>query len=259
MSYCGELDHVKGVNNAPGTYLYNSGLRLKEILEERFGLPAAIENDGNAALLAEAKYGVLQGYENAGMIVLGTGIGGAFLLDGRLHTGRHGFAGMLSFCANDLSKPLELDNMAIAYIASHYLTREYLIRSGQASREEFRKGKWELERKPFDGKNFFRLYTEGDETAKGVLKDYTENIAKFIMNLQCVLELEAYAIGGGISAQEALISGIQQEVEKVFEPDLGMLRPAIHRAGFGNDANLIGAALWFKELYRKTDKKSDLR
>ena len=249
VSYCGELDHAQGVIYSPGTYLYNSGLRLKEFLEEHFGLPASVENDGNAALLAEAKFGPLKGYENAGMIVLGTGIGGAFLLDGRLHTGRHGFAGMLSFCANDLSKPQELDNMAIAYVASHYLTREYLIRTGQAAREEFRGGTWELERKPMDGKSFFRLIEEGDAVAQEVLTDYAKNSARFIMSLQCVLELDAYAIGGGVSEQDALIASIQQEVEKVFAPDLGMLQPAIYRAGFGNDANLIGAGLWFETLY----------
>ena len=100
-----------------------------------------------------------------------------------------------------------------------------------------------------DGKSFFRLIEEGDAVAQEVLTDYAKNIARFIMSLQCVLELDAYAIGGGVSEQDALIASIQQEVEKVFAPDLGMLQPAIYRAGFGNDANLIGAGLWFETLY----------
>ena len=88
VSYCGELDHETGLIHSPGTYNYNAELPLGSLLENKFRMPVSVENDGNAAMLAEWRFGALQNCENAAMIVLGTGIGGSFIVDGKLHTGK---------------------------------------------------------------------------------------------------------------------------------------------------------------------------
>ena len=252
VSYCGELDHEKGIIFNPGTYPYNAGLRLKDELEKRTGLPVSVENDGNAAMLAEWKYGGLREYNNAAMIVIGTGIAGSFIIDGKLHTGRYGLSGMLSFCASDLEKPLSLENMAMSSAATRYLIREYLLRKGAEPPSDPECASAVYEGQPFDGMAFFERVAQKDPDAEAVLDAYAGNLARFIMNLHFILELEAVAIAGGVSAQDALMERIQREADRLFG-EKGMMHlpgPDIRRACLGADANLIGAAAWFCESER---------
>lgn len=71
------------------------GLDLRAWFEETFGLPFLLENDARLALLGEYKYGAAQGAQDAVMITLGSGIGGAALLDGHLLQSKHGLAGTI--------------------------------------------------------------------------------------------------------------------------------------------------------------------
>ena len=253
VSYCGELDHETGLIHSPGTYNYNAELPLGSLLENKFRMPVSVENDGNAAMLAEWRFGALQNCENAAMIVLGTGIGGSFIVDGKLHTGKNGFSGMLSFCLTDLEKPVDMNNMAMSSMASRYLIKEFLRSKGAELPDDSEAATAVYEGRPFNGKEFFRLYHEGDQEADRVLTAYAGNVVRFILTLHCILELEAVAIGGGISAQQALLDHIRQEADAVFGPTgLGVLHlpaPRIVRAEFGSDANLVGAALWFLEQH----------
>ena len=68
---------------------------LAQILEEALGVPVVLENDGNAAVLAEATGGVAAGLYHVVMLTLGTGVGGGLLLDGRVYRGAGGGAGEL--------------------------------------------------------------------------------------------------------------------------------------------------------------------
>ena len=60
---------------------------IRSIMEQRFGLPVAIDNDANAAALAEWRVGAARGVESMVMLTLGTGVGGGIVLDGRLYRG----------------------------------------------------------------------------------------------------------------------------------------------------------------------------
>lgn len=69
------------------------GANIKIELERLTGLPVSIENDANAAAIAEHWIGNAQGLENYLCIVLGTGIGGGIVLNGEVFRGAHGMAG----------------------------------------------------------------------------------------------------------------------------------------------------------------------
>src|SRR5438874_8773067 len=64
------------------------GLAFADVMSERLGLPVFVDNDANAAMLAEHRHGVARGARNAMMLTLGTGIGGALLIDGEIYRGR---------------------------------------------------------------------------------------------------------------------------------------------------------------------------
>ena len=81
------------------------GVAVRDVLAERLGLPVAVDNDGNAALLAEWRLGEARRASNAMMLTLGTGIGGGLLVDGRLVYGRRGAAAELGHIIVDADGP----------------------------------------------------------------------------------------------------------------------------------------------------------
>ena len=78
---------------------------LRRQLERRFGVPVMIENDGNAATLAEHRLGAGRGTRHMVMLTLGTGVGGGLILDGRLYRGAVGAAGELGHITIDVDGP----------------------------------------------------------------------------------------------------------------------------------------------------------
>lgn len=85
----------KRILSASGKYTDGPELDLAAWCDETFGLPIALENDANAALLGETAYGCAQGCRDAVLMILGTGVGTAAMMDGRLIRGRHFQAGCL--------------------------------------------------------------------------------------------------------------------------------------------------------------------
>jgi 16S rRNA (cytidine1402-2'-O)-methyltransferase len=81
------------------------GVAVRDVLTERLGLPVAVDNDGNAALLAEWRLGEARGARNAIMLTLGTGIGGGLLVDGRIVYGHRGAAAELGHIIVDADGP----------------------------------------------------------------------------------------------------------------------------------------------------------
>ena len=115
------MDEVKGVGAAFPCYIdYKNGIALesnyimalnnapiKALLEERLGVPVHLENDANAAALAEYKLGAGIGQDNMIYTALATGIGGGLILNGRLYHGTHGMAGEIGhmFVSDSIGYP----------------------------------------------------------------------------------------------------------------------------------------------------------
>jgi glucokinase len=96
FGFCGLVDTVAGrVLSTNAKYDDAPGLDLPGWCRQSFGLPFRIENDARLALLGERHAGAAQGTDDAVMMTLGTGIGGAALIGGRLLRGKHFQAGVL--------------------------------------------------------------------------------------------------------------------------------------------------------------------
>ena len=89
----GPMDAKTGVLTAPPNLPGWYDVPLKKLIEERLGLTTFLENDANAAGLAEYHYGAGRGVQNMIYITASTGIGGGFILDGKLYGGSNGAAG----------------------------------------------------------------------------------------------------------------------------------------------------------------------
>src|SRR5688500_11040594 len=78
---------------------------FREVMSERLGLPVTVDNDANAALLAEHRHGAARSVRHAVLVALGTGIGSGLLLDGRIYRGATGMGAELGHIVVDLHGP----------------------------------------------------------------------------------------------------------------------------------------------------------
>ncbi len=232
VSYCGELNEKTGEIHHGGSYQFLTGRNLKEMLEEECGVRVSIENDGNCAGLAELKYGSLQGCRNAAVAVIGTGVGGALIINGELYRGTHGHAGSLSLLSRSIETEYTKQSWAFRVAGADSLCRRYEKAKGLAE-------------KSTDGFFLFDAAEKGDPEALNALKDYSSTLANLLFDLHLVLDLEAIAIGGGMSRQKLLQFAVRTAFESIYQQPgmekLHLPKPEIRICQYFNEANLIGA------------------
>ena len=93
ISCGGPFDPEHGVIKSPPNLPGWDNVRITDMLEKRFGIPARLKNDADACALAEWKYGAGRGSESMVFLTFGTGIGAGLILNGKLYTGASGMAG----------------------------------------------------------------------------------------------------------------------------------------------------------------------
>ncbi len=93
ISCGGPLDNIKGIVQSPPNLPGWDDIPIVSLFEERFGIPAAIENDANACALAEWLMGAGRGTTNMIFLTFGTGMGGGLILNGRLYSGTNNLGG----------------------------------------------------------------------------------------------------------------------------------------------------------------------
>lgn len=93
ISCGGPLDSKKGVILSPPNLPGWDRIEIVKLFEERFGIPAAIQNDANACALAEWTFGAGVGTQNMVFLTFGTGLGAGLILNGKLYAGTNDNAG----------------------------------------------------------------------------------------------------------------------------------------------------------------------
>ncbi len=235
ISMPGFIDIEKGYVDFPGALAYNSGQSVGPELADRFGCPVHIANDGKCAAVAEYWKGELRGCSTGAVMILGTGIGGGLIVNGKLVNGVHFTAGEFSFLQIN---PPEWDSHQ-GIFASASSTRGLL--------EHYREAKGLSPETPLNGYEFFERYHAGDPDAAAALDHLAFSAAGQIYNMSVLLDLETVAIGGGISRQDAVIEILQRKVKEVYASGPNFMSgyrlqaPRIVRCHFGSEANQVGA------------------
>lgn len=241
FSVPGKVDTTTGTVYHGGSLPFLGHVNFRKIFATPNHLPIAVENDGKAAALAELWLGNLKGINSGVAIVLGTGVGGGIIIDGHLLRGRHLQAGELSFMINSDHHPLNQDCLA----GFNQSAVAMVTQIGQALHLK----------NPNDGKRVFEFINSHNEIAWPLFQSYTRGIAKLILTLQGVLDVDRFVIGGGISAQPIVTQEIQHALQMLFEENT-MLRAYltnfdVQSARFANDANLYGALYSFLDQIDK--------
>lgn len=240
----GTIDPEKGVV----LHAFNLGLDhvpLADMVSERLGLPAVLENDANAAALGEFISGAGMGHKSLVAVTLGTGVGSGAVLDGKLFTGFN-YAGMES--GHTVIRRGGRDcTCGRKGCWETYASATGLIRSTREAMEAHPDSalwRYAPTLEAVNGKTPFDAAQAGDAVAQGVLDEYVEDLACGLANLINILQPEVLCIGGGVSKQgDNLILPVRAALDREEFTRDGARRTKVCVAKLGNDAGIIGGAL----------------
>lgn len=223
----GFIDPVTGDNT---DYSVGENFRtynLKKELEDLTGKRVVVENDSNCAALGEMLAGAAKGCRDFCLITLGTGIGGAIVIDGRLVRGRHfkaGEVGQIRLWGNPGS-----EESCESAGATSALVRKV---SGMLGRE-------------VDGRYIFGHLDE--KRIADIYGEWLEKVALTAGNMAMTLDPELLLVGGGVCSQKRLIDDLRERVYGLY-PHLEEYTE-IRACETGNLAGRIGAlSLLLKEV-----------
>ena len=206
-----------------------------------------LENDANAAALAEAKAGAGKGCDDLVMITLGTGVGGGVVIGGKLYSGFNYTGAELGHTVIEFGgKPCSCGRKGCfeAYCSAtglKNLTKEKLQETKDTIMWKMIKG--DLEN--VSGRTAFDASKQDDKAGKEVVEKYIAYLACGIANMVNIFQPEILCIGGGVCGEgDYLLKPLNALVEKEQYGFEHQTKPTkIEIAQLGNDAGIIGAAV----------------
>jgi len=227
---------------------------FRELMAERLGLPVVLDNDANAAALAEHRYGAARGTRNAVMLTIGTGIGGGLVLDGALFRGSTGAGAELGHVTVDLDGPRCQGNCpnrgCLEAVASGTALAREALRLAE-ERPDSALGSALAGGREITGLLVTELAHDGDAAARSAVELIGRRLGVGIASFVNVFNPEVVVVGGGVlAAGELLLEPARAEVAaRALRPSRDIVR--IVPARFGHEAGMIGAAtLAFDSLAR---------
>jgi len=215
ISICGLVkeDEIVKVPNLS----YLEKIPLKKFLKAKFKTKIKIENDLNCFLIAEKKLGKLKKAKNALLLGLGSGLGGAILIEGKIYKGSFGQAGEFGHCVFKLAFPLLL------------------------SVEDLLSEKW-FKKKGKDSKDLFEKAKKGDPKAKKIFQQYGKNLGILIGNLVNIFDPEIILLCGGISlASRFFLKETKKTAKKIIISPIAKKNLKISLARFKRKGAALGA------------------
>src|SRR5919204_245727 len=200
------------------------GVPFLALMSERLGLTVAVDNDTNAAILAEHRAGAAKGADDAAMLTLGTGIGGGLILGGRLYRGSVGAGSELGHMVVDPDGPDCPGDCPGRGCLEAFASGNALARAGEeaARRNPDSSLGQALQRgRAITGGLVTELAHDGDELAIEVLAEAGRWLGLGIVGILNALNPEIVIVGGGASATGELMLGPARAVvaERALPPN----------------------------------------
>ena len=233
------------VRFAPHLPWRDEGVRAR--LAERWSAPVVLDNDANCAARAELTYGAVGDAESAVMVTLGTGIGGALILDGAVLRGYNGMAG--EFGHNQVvpdGRPCECGGTGCweQYCSGNALNR--FVRA---------QGVEELV-----GPEITAAAEAGDPVALAAFDDVGSWLGVGVANLVASYDPQIVVIGGGLSAAgDLLLEPARRALRESLVGADHRTVPPVVRAALGPEAGAIGAADLARQRFRSAGTRARAR
>lgn len=202
---------------------------IKAWLEEKTGLPVAIENDANCVLLAERWRGKAAGLSDFLVLTIGTGIGGAIFCNNQLVRGARFRGGEFGYMFTERPGTRHVTHYSMnANCTMRVLRKRYGDRLGR-----------ELE--TVTGEEIFDGYDRGDPLCQRLVGDFFNGLGCGLYNLANIFDPEIILLGGGIVERPGFIALLGRQLSW-FGIDSD-----IDTVSHGNDAGLLGAVYHFNQ------------
>ena len=221
-----------------------SKLNFVNEIKEEFELPIIIENDANAAMWAEFKFGNAKSLNPVMFFIIGTGVGGGLVIDGKLFKGANGIGaefGHMCVVPNGLLCGCGSKGCIEQYASGGALIRyanEALLANPDKSEEVLSFGEGKL-----SGTALTKAAKAGNELALAAFSKQADWLGLACASYSLIIDPQAIIIGGGVvDAGELFLAPVRAAMRKYMPFAESHVPPKITAAKFGNDAGLIGAA-----------------
>lgn len=221
-----------------------SKLNFVNEIKVEFEIPIIIENDANAAMWAEFKFGNAKGLNPVMFFIIGTGVGGGLVIDGKLFKGANGIGaefghmcvvpdGLLCGCGSKGCLEQYASGGALIRYAN-----EALLANPDKSEEVLSFGEGKL-----SGTALTKAAKAGNELALAAFSKQADWLGLACASYSLIIDPQAIIIGGGVvDAGELFLAPVRAAMRKYMPFAESHVPPKIIAAKFGNDAGLIGAA-----------------
>lgn len=244
----GWVDHFNGIVKELTNIPDWKDVPLANGLEQKTGLKSFVDNDANVMAVAELLYGAGRGHKNFICLTLGTGVGGAIVIDGRIYRGAHGLAGEIGHMTLDLEGPVCacgakgcLEN----YVGNRFIVANAIKRlkeNSESAQDSILKNIVENNIENLTPKILAKAANEGDLIAIEVWHDVGHYLGTALAVLVNLLNPECFIIGGGVARAGAILfDEMRNTMESLAMNQLGR-DTLILEAQLAEDAGVIGAA-----------------
>ncbi|MGL6173202.1 MAG: ROK family protein, partial [Cellulosilyticaceae bacterium] len=198
ISTAGQVDSKQGMiryanENIPGY----TGMRIKEILEEYFGVPVVVENDVNAAAIGEAHFGAGIAFSDFLCLTYGTGIGGAIVIDGKVYTGANFSAG--EFGSMIIHTEDRIPGKYYSGCYEQYASTTALVKKAKQYDEQL-----------INGRKIFERIEEPE--IKQIIEKWLEEVVNGLTTLIHIFNPPCIILGGGILAQPYIMEKLNERL-----------------------------------------------
>lgn len=236
---------VGSTGNLPKGY---SNIKLKEEIENRFGIKTLVENDANAAAYAEFKAGAAIGHMNTITVTLGTGVGGGIIVDGKLLRGKSGAGAEVGHM------PLSWEKKRPCTCGDWDCWEAYASGTGYAitAREMAAKIAPEERAGILKDKDITKLTThdiiaglkQGDKFCKEVHEIWTEHVLMGLISLTNIFDSDSIVLSGGMAKFVDF-----EDLNKRIDARCHISKTKIIHAKAENNAGILGGAMLALEKF----------
>ncbi len=228
ISFAGQVDNEKDVVIFAPNIKGWKNTNLKKIIKEKTGINAEVDNDVKCFALGEMKFGQAKKYKNAVYLAIGTAIGGAIEIDGKLHRGANNIAG-------------EFGHMTIVGDGRRCGCGNIGCWTEYVSGKAMEKLYYNLYNKKKKAKDIALDSVKGIKRDQKIIKKSASYLAMGLVNIINTINPEIIVIGGSIVKQKEILDLAKKDaLKKVLIPKR---KTKIVKSNLGDEAMLVGAAL----------------
>lgn len=207
------------------------GTNLKKLFEDQFHIPTFVDNDANLFLLAEHLYGAAKGYNHVVGLTIGTGIGGALIINGEIYRGS-GFVGAeighMPIVVDGKKCKCGLKGCLECYANATALVNAYKSRVKNATRD-------------ITTRDIFQLASKSDPIANEAIDNWCEYLATGIAACVNLLNPQLVVLGGGVAEAGPLLrTKVEKSLQTMVIP-VALKGLKVKIARLGNKSGWMGA------------------